>query len=73
LWNKKRREWTSHLLKYKQAIFEIQNFCKPKGIFVDAIPRFVFEVAEYAIPFTDESKQKLIDFDYECDVKPKLS
>ena len=39
LWNNKRREWTSHVLMYKQAIFEIESYCKPRGIYVDGIPR----------------------------------
>ena len=56
LWNKKRREWTANILKYREALVEIQNFCKPRGIYVDMIPAYVFELSEYNIPFTDESK-----------------
>lgn len=37
------------------------------------IPAYVFELSEYSIPFSDESKQKLIDFDYETDIKPSLN
>jgi hypothetical protein len=35
MWNQKRREWTAHILKYKQALYEISSFCKPQGIYVD--------------------------------------
>lgn len=72
LWNHKRREWTSHILKYREALYEVQCFCKGRGIYVDSIPKFIFELTEYAVPFSDDSKQKIVPFNYDEDIRPNL-
>ena len=56
LWNKRRKEWTANISQYKNAALEVQNFCKPKGLYVDFIPQHVFDMFEFVIPFTDETK-----------------
>ena len=38
VYNKRRKEWTSNILRYKEAAVEVAMFCRPRGIFVDLIP-----------------------------------
>jgi len=75
VYNKKRREWTTSISAYKECAIEVSTFCKGRGVYVDLIPQQVFDLHEYAIPFTDPAKQKIMDYDYEDDflMKPTLS
>ncbi len=43
---KKHKEWTASLHKYKEAAVEIANFCRTRGIEIDLIPEFVFDLIE---------------------------
>ena len=43
---KKHKEWTASLHKYKEAAVEIANFCRSRGIEIDLIPEFVFDLIE---------------------------
>ena len=43
---KKFKEWTSSLHKYKEAAVEIANYCRCRGIEVDLIPEYVFDLIE---------------------------
>lgn len=74
IYNKKRREWTSSIARYKECATEVAQFCRPRGIFVDLIPKTVFELHDYKIPFTDRTKESIVDYDYENDLdnKPTL-
>lgn len=65
IYNKRRREWMCPMLKYKECATEIAQFCRPRGIYVDLIPQAVFELHEFKIPFSDDTKQKIVDYDYE--------
>ena len=74
IFNKRRREWTANILRYKECAVEVAMFCRPRGIFVDFIPTSVFELHEYKVPFSDSTKEKIVDYDYEFDLelKPKI-
>ena len=43
---KKHKEWTSSLHRYKEAAVEICSYCQSRGIEVDLIPEFVFDLIE---------------------------
>lgn len=75
LYNKKKREWTTHILKYKECAIEVSCLCRSRGIYVDLIPQQVFDLFEYRIPFTDLSKTQINGHNYELDLqsKPSLS
>lgn len=53
IYNKRRKEWTSSIMRYKECATEVAQFCRPRGIYVDLIPKTVFELNEYRIPFSD--------------------
>ena len=61
---KKHKEWTASLHKYKEAAVDIANYCRSRGIEIDLVPDFVYDLIEQKIPFTDPTKSKIIDFDY---------
>ena len=44
---------------------------RARGIYVDLIPKSVFELHEYKIPFSDPTKAKIIPYDYEMDLDNK--
>ena len=56
VYNKRRREWTSTIVRYKECATEVAQFCRPRGIYVDLIPKTVFELHEYKVPFSDPTK-----------------
>ena len=68
---KKQKEWTSSLHKYKEAAVEIANYCRHRGIEVDLIPDFVFDLIEQKVPFTDPTKTQVVDHDYNSDLDTK--
>ena len=72
---KKHKEWTASLHKYKEAAVEIANFCRTRGIEMDLIPEYVFDLIEQRVPFTDPTKTKVVDYDYNLDTenKPQLN
>jgi hypothetical protein len=72
---KKHKEWTASLHKYKESAVEIANFCRTRGIEMDLIPEFVFDLIEQRVPFTDPTKTKVVEYDYnlDSDSKPQLN
>lgn len=38
MYNKKRKEWTASIAKYKECAIEVSSLCRARGIFVDLIP-----------------------------------
>lgn len=38
IYNKKRREWTLSIARYKECAIEVSTYCKSRGIYVDLIP-----------------------------------
>ena len=74
-YNKRQKAWILNINDYKEAIIDVNNFCKPRGIYVDIIPETLFDLLEYTIPFTDPTKQNVVEFDYASDFlqKPRLT
>ena len=68
------REWIVTLNKYKEIAMEISNYCRAKIIDLDPIPQVAFDIMEYRIPFSDETKKNLPNYDYSLDqhIKPCL-
>lgn len=75
MWNKRRKEWIINITHYRDISVEVARFCKSKGIFIDLIPAWLFDLFEYKIPFSDPSKRELVDYNYENDLirKPRLN
>jgi len=69
------REWIVGVNKYKEVAQEISNFCRIKLIDLDPITQMAFDVLEYSIPFTDETKKNIVNYDYQHDImyRPMLS
>lgn len=69
------REWIVSLNKYKEVAIEISQFCRSKIIDLDPIPQVAFDIIEYRIPFSDESKINIPNYNYANDInfKPSLS
>ena len=74
-YNKKYKQWNLHINDYKEVMLESRSFCKPRGIFVDAIPDCVFNLFEETVPFSDPSKENLVGYSYFYDAysKPRLT
>ena len=69
------REWFVSLNKYKELATEISAYCRQKLIDLDPITQMAFDVLEYVIPFSDETKKNIVGFDYKKDTlyRPMLS
>jgi hypothetical protein len=61
------------LNKYKEVAIEISAFCRAKIIDLDPIPQVAFDIIEYRIPFSDESKTNAVGYDYSHDMMSKPS
>jgi hypothetical protein len=61
------------LNKYKEVAIEVSAFCRAKIIDLDPIPQVSFDLIEYRIPFSDESKSNLVGYDYANDMNFKPS
>lgn len=72
-YDKKHKEWTVHINKYKEVALEVKNFCQPRGIFFDLIPQMVFDICEYRVPFSAENIIRIINYDYHEDLENKPS
>lgn len=59
------REWIVGINKYKEVAQEISNFCRVKLIDLDPITQMAFDVLEYTVPFSDETKKNIIYYDYQ--------
>lgn len=46
---------------------EVKSFCKPRGIYADPIPDSLFDLFEHKIPFSDQTKNNIVGFNYELD------
>lgn len=68
---KKHKEWTAGLHRYKEAAVEIANWCRSRGYEMDLIPDSVFDLIEQRVPFTDPTKTKVVDYDYNYDTDNK--
>ena len=70
------REWIVGLAKYKEVAVEIAAFCRLKIIDLDPITQMAFDVIEFGVPFSDESKKNLVGYNYSNDlcvgIKPTL-
>jgi hypothetical protein len=69
------REWIVSLNKYKEVAIEISQFCRTKVTDLDPIPQVAFDIIEYRIPFSDDTKTNIVSYDYTLDlnIKPSLS
>ena len=56
-------------------MLEAKAFCKPRGIYCDAIPDSVFNLFEETVPFSDPSKENIVGFNYMSDSfsKPRIT
>jgi hypothetical protein len=56
---------------------EIATYCRAKIIDLDPITQMAFDVIEYQIPFSDESKKNIVGYNYMNDkaesTKPRLN
>ena len=68
---KKHKEWATHLVKYKEVAIEVVSFCKSRGIEVDLIPQMVFDIQEFKVPFSDPTKLKILEYEYQQDMESK--
>jgi len=70
------REWIVSLTKYKEVAMEISAYCRSKIIDLDPITQMAFDVIEFRVPFSDESKKNLVGYNYANDLcagfKPSL-
>lgn len=67
------KEWIVSLNKYKEVAMEISNYCRAKTTDLDPVPQVAFDIMEYRIPFTDETKKNIVGYDYSVDVHVKPS
>lgn len=69
------REWIVSLNKYKEIAIDISLLCRAKIIDLDPIPQVSFDILEYRIPFTDDTKTNVVGYDYSLDLtlKPSIS
>ena len=69
------REWIIGLNKYKEVATEISSFCRAKLIDLDPITQMAFDLLEYTIPFSDETKKNIVGYEYQHDIlyRPMLS
>ena len=69
------REWICNLSKYKEVATEISEYCRVKLIDLDPITQMAFDILEYMVPFSDETKKNIVGYDYKHDTvyKPMLS
>ena len=67
------REWIVSLNKYKDVAIEVSGFCRAKIIDLDPIPQVAFDIIEYRIPFSDETKTNVVGYDYSLDINFKPS
>ena len=58
------REWIVSLSKYKQVATEISAFCRAKLIDLDPIAQMAFDLIEYTIPFSDETKKNIVNYNF---------
>jgi len=64
VYNKRRKEWAMRINCYKDVSIEVSRFAKSRGIYVDLIPEWLFDLFEYRVPFSDPSKAELVEFNY---------
>jgi hypothetical protein len=50
---------------------EISSYCRAKLVDLDPITQMAFDVCEYQIPFSDESKRNLVGYDFKKDLVGK--
>jgi len=71
------REWIVNINKYKEIAMEISAYCRSKIIDLDPITQMAFDVLEYQVPFSDESKKNIVGYNYINDMvselKPRLN
>ena len=71
VYNFEMKEWILQLVKYKPFAMEISNYCRQKMVDLDPITQMVFDICEYTIPFSDESKKNLVGYDFKNDLVGK--
>jgi hypothetical protein len=75
VWHKKQKAWVVGIVHYREALIDVDSWCRPRGIYVDYIPESLFDLFEFRIPFTDPTKENVVAYDYTQDSlqKPRLS
>ena len=68
VYNFEQKEWVIQIVKYKPFMMELSAYCRMKLVDLDPITQMVFDVCEYAIPFSDESKKNLVGYDFKNDL-----
>ena len=58
------REWVLALPRYREIAQLIANWCRGSGVDLDPISGMSFDLLEYKVPFSDESKKNLIGYDF---------
>lgn len=67
------REWIVSLNRYKEVAMDISAFCRSKIIDLDPIPQVAFDILEYRVPFSDETKKNITGWDYHNDLQYRPS
>ena len=75
MYNKKKREWVIDINLYKECAIDVSAYCKSRGIYCDLIPDSLFDLFEQKIPFSDQTKENVAEYDYNLDniMKPRLT
>lgn len=69
-YNFESKEWILNIVKYKSLAMEISQYCRLKVVDLDPITQMAFDILEYPIPFSDESKKNLVKYDFKNDLIP---
>jgi hypothetical protein len=56
------REWIVSLQKYREVAMEISSYCRLKIIDLDPITTMAFDILEFRVPFSDETKKNLVGY-----------